>query len=47
MSDRDIKNYRLIKENLDVLRVLVEESELWVKRSSSSKDAESKADVSV
>ena len=42
MSDRDNENYQLIKHNLDVLRVLVEEAELWVKRAAVGGDTESK-----
>ena len=38
VSERDVDNYRLIKENLDILRVLVEEAELWVKRKESAVD---------
>ena len=38
VSERDVHNYRLIKDNLDVLRMLVEEAELWVKRRESVVD---------
>ena len=31
VSDSDVESYKTVKKNLDVLRVLVEESELWVK----------------
>ena len=38
VSERDVDNYRLIKDNLDILRVLVEEAELWVKRKESASE---------
>jgi len=30
ISDSDVDNYKQIKSDLDVLRLLVEKSELWV-----------------
>ena len=30
ISDSDVENYKQIKSDLDVLRLLVEKSELWV-----------------
>ena len=30
VSDRDVETYKQIKRDLDVLRLLVEKSELWV-----------------
>jgi len=30
ISDSDVENYKQIKADLDVLRLLVEKSELWV-----------------
>ena len=32
MSAEDIDNYKMIRKNLDKLKVLVEEAELWVQK---------------
>lgn len=36
ISAQDVENYKLIKADLDRLRTLVEKSELWVEKKSSS-----------
>ena len=33
MSAEDIDNYKMIRKNLDKLKALVEEAELWVQKS--------------
>lgn len=44
MSDEDVNNYNKIKTDLDKLRLLVEQSELWVyKKKESQKDANDEA----
>ena len=40
VSDDDVNNYNKIKSNLDKLRLLVEQSELWIfKKKENSKDS--------
>ncbi|XP_076859966.1 inositol 1,4,5-trisphosphate-gated calcium channel ITPR3 [Brachyhypopomus gauderio] len=36
ISEQDVDSYKLIKSNLDLLRTMVEKSELWVEKKSSS-----------
>jgi len=43
ISDSDVENYKQIKSDLDVLRLLVEKSELWVlKKKSDDKQEKNK-----
>ncbi|MBN3295152.1 ITPR3 protein, partial [Amia calva] len=44
ISEQDVDNYKLIKSNLDRLRTMVEKSELWVEKKSSSSGGEGKQD---
>lgn len=53
ISSQDVENYKLIKADLDRLRMLVEKSELWVEKKNSGggdgkkekKDKKEKAEV--
>ena len=42
VSDSDVENYNMIKECLDILKPLVETSELWVEKASTSHSAPKK-----
>lgn len=44
ISGQDVDNYKLIKSDLDRLRTMVEKSELWVDKKSSSGGGEGKKD---
>lgn len=44
ISGQDVDNYKLIKSDLDLLRTMVEKSELWVDKKSSSGGGEGKKD---
>ena len=54
ISTQDVENYKLIKADLDCLRMLVEKSELWVEKKNSGggdgkkekKDKKEKGEVS-
>lgn len=37
ISAQDVENYKVIKSELDKLRMMVEKSELWVEKKGSSK----------
>ena len=44
ISAQDVDSYKLIKSNLDLLRTMVEKSELWVEKKNSSGGGDGKKD---
>lgn len=44
ISAQDVDNYKMIKSDLDHLRSMVEKSELWVEKKSSSEKGQGKKD---
>ncbi|KAM3872536.1 inositol 1,4,5-trisphosphate-gated calcium channel ITPR3 isoform 2-T2 [Diretmus argenteus] len=44
ISSQDVENYKLIKADLDLLRMLVEKSELWVEKKSTGGGGDGKKD---
>jgi len=45
VSPEDIENYKMIRKNLDKLKALVEEAELWVQKSPLSPEQQRKPKV--